>query len=234
MSRLILLLAIATVGYLLYLRFKNTNVELDRAQLWRYGAIAVGVLLALMVVTGRAHGLFAFIAAALAGGARLVPLALRHFPLLRQLIGTAYAGVGPAKMNSEWLRLEIDVTTGRLDGVVLQGEYLDKRLSSMSENDLAAFKLACQDDAKSTRLLTAYLLRTTSGAQQQSNTHISAGEGAISSRSEALSILGLDENASPEDIVDAHRRLMRLIHPDKGGNDYLASRVNQAKDYLDK
>lgn len=52
------------------------------------------------------------------------------------------------------------------------------------------------------------------------------------SRSEALQVLGLQENASTEEIIEAHRRLMQKIHPDRGGSDYLAARINQAKNVL--
>jgi curved DNA-binding protein CbpA len=52
------------------------------------------------------------------------------------------------------------------------------------------------------------------------------------SRKEALAVLGLEEDASDEDIVAAHRKLMQKLHPDRGGNDYLAAKVNQAKDLL--
>lgn len=51
-------------------------------------------------------------------------------------------------------------------------------------------------------------------------------------REEAYQVLGLQPGASEEDIRAAHRRLMRSAHPDSGGSDWLASRVNQARDVL--
>ena len=51
-------------------------------------------------------------------------------------------------------------------------------------------------------------------------------------RRQALDILGIEEGASREQIIQAHRQLMQKVHPDRGGNDYLASRVNRAKDFL--
>ena len=52
------------------------------------------------------------------------------------------------------------------------------------------------------------------------------------SRSEALKVLGLGEAATEEQIRAAHRRLIQQIHPDKGGTDYLAAKINEAKDVL--
>jgi hypothetical protein len=52
------------------------------------------------------------------------------------------------------------------------------------------------------------------------------------SRAEALSVLGLQEGANAEDIRAAHRKLILTNHPDKGGSDYLASKINEAKDVL--
>jgi hypothetical protein len=51
-------------------------------------------------------------------------------------------------------------------------------------------------------------------------------------KSEALSILGLKPGASAEDVKLAHKRLMKDFHPDKGGSDYLAAKINEAKDVL--
>jgi hypothetical protein len=52
------------------------------------------------------------------------------------------------------------------------------------------------------------------------------------SRAEALSVLGLEEGASEEAVQTAYRNLMKRVHPDKGGSDYLAAKLNQAKDVL--
>ncbi|WP_424946349.1 DnaJ domain-containing protein [Candidatus Spongiihabitans sp.] len=51
-------------------------------------------------------------------------------------------------------------------------------------------------------------------------------------REQAYKILDLPVGASQKDIIDAHRRLIQKIHPDRGGSDFLATQINQAKDTL--
>lgn len=52
------------------------------------------------------------------------------------------------------------------------------------------------------------------------------------SRAEALQVLGLAEGATEADVREAWVRLMRTAHPDQGGSDWLATRINQARDVL--
>jgi hypothetical protein len=51
-------------------------------------------------------------------------------------------------------------------------------------------------------------------------------------REEAYEVLGLHPGATEAEIRAAHHRLMRTAHPDSGGSDWLATRVNLARDVL--
>ncbi|MEO1251642.1 MAG: DnaJ domain-containing protein [Pseudomonadota bacterium] len=49
---------------------------------------------------------------------------------------------------------------------------------------------------------------------------------------EAAAALGVAQNASADEIKAAHRKLISQIHPDKGGTDYLASKINEARERM--
>lgn len=46
---------------------------------------------------------------------------------------------------------------------------------------------------------------------------------------EAASVLGVAVDASDEDVKAAHKKLISQLHPDKGGTDYLAAKINDAR-----
>ncbi|KAL0963649.1 hypothetical protein UPYG_G00309070 [Umbra pygmaea] len=51
---------------------------------------------------------------------------------------------------------------------------------------------------------------------------------------EASLILGISPTSTKSKVRDAHRRIMVLNHPDKGGSPYMAAKINEAKDILDQ
>lgn len=55
---------------------------------------------------------------------------------------------------------------------------------------------------------------------------------AAMDKAQARKILELEDQASAEEIIAAHKKMMAKNHPDKGGSTYLASQINQAKDVL--
>jgi DnaJ-class molecular chaperone len=64
---------------------------------------------------------------------------------------------------------------------------------------------------------------------QQSATRANPGQ---MTAAQAREILGVKADASKEDIIKAHKRMMQKVHPDRGGSDFLAAQINQAKDTL--
>ncbi|KDQ57102.1 hypothetical protein JAAARDRAFT_131642 [Jaapia argillacea MUCL 33604] len=64
---------------------------------------------------------------------------------------------------------------------------------------------------------------------------VKGGFKAKMDRKEAIAILGLKDGPRLRtQLKDAHRHIMLANHPDRGGSPYLASKINEAKDMLDK
>ena len=131
------------------------------------------------------------------------------------------------------LRMQLDHDSGDLQGEVLKGRYAGWRLMDMERQQLEELFAFCQaEDADSVQLLDSYLQRRFAGEAPFGQEQPPPDSGGSMGRKEALAVLGLEEGASEEEIVAAHRKLMQKLHPDRGGNDYLAAKINQAKDLL--
>ena len=137
---------------------------------------------------------------------------------------------------TETLSMQLDHDTGEMRGTILAGAYSGRTLDSLELAELASFHAECRaSDGQALKLLEAWLDRNHPEWRKQ---WTGAGESADArsssrmTREEAYSVLGISKGASEEEVRAAHRRLMKEFHPDRGGSDYLASKINAAKDVL--
>ena len=143
-------------------------------------------------------------------------------------------------MRSAMIEMEINHSTHAISGSVLAGKYEGQALDDLSRADCLQLHAAClYQDGGGARLLEAYLDRRFAGwriagkgeANPRRGSEVRARPGAMS-HEEAYEILGLRQGAGRDDIVRAHRTLMKKWHPDHGGSTDLAARVNEAKEVL--
>ncbi len=138
------------------------------------------------------------------------------------------------------LAMTLDHVSGEVDGEVLAGSFAGSKLSQLSrENCDQLYRDCLAGDVDAARLLEPYFDRRFPGwraaGQGDANARDGAGRrsgGFEMSEQEAYQTLGLRPGASPEEIIRAHRALMKERHPDHGGTTDDAARINQAKDRL--
>ncbi len=227
-------LAIGAGGLLLSLwllhLFADARPEtIRKAGTWLLGTLG-GLLLLLLLVSGR--GAQAVWTLALFGP--LIWRLWQGWRAARQFgqgdPGRA-AGSGESAVETATLAMWLDHASGRMSGRGRRGRFAGRELAELGLPELLALLEDCRrTDAESVPLLEAWLDRAEPDWRQSRPAgHASAGP---MTREEALEILGLQEGASAEEIRQAHRRLMRAAHPDQGGSDWLAARINQARDVL--
>jgi len=79
-------------------------------------------------------------------------------------------------------------------------------------------------------ILSAWLQHRATAGDNRTATQ-NSGFSGMTTR-EAYEILGLDQGAGAEDVKAAYIRLMKKVHPDQEGSDWLAQKINAAKDLL--
>jgi hypothetical protein len=174
----------------------------------------------------------------------LVPFLIRWRGLAR--MARSWRGPTPGQtsdVETKYLRMQLDHDTGDLRGTVLAGPFRGRRLDELALDELLSLLRECRvEDEPSVAILETYLDRAHGAGWRGGRAGAAGGErddrrgrpqpsGAMTAE-EAYEILGLEKGATPEQIRDAHRRLMLKIHPDQGGSTYLAAKINQAKDLL--
>jgi len=215
-------------------------VQADPARL-AYGARAFLAAFSALASTGLLFAGRFGLAMIMIGATIMAVRAMRRAPFDT---GGAGAGGRSSEVTTDSLRMQLDHSTGELDGEVLRGRFAGRSLASLGLSDLLDLLAECQrEDPRSVPLLETYLDRREpdwraqvagGGAGDGQGQGERAGAHAAGTMDEATawSILGLAPGASAAEIKAAHRRLMTKLHPDHGGSGYLAAQLNQAKDFL--
>jgi hypothetical protein len=225
-----LLGGLAILCGLLLLGYLFVNADPARlARILKWAGIVVAVLAVLaLLVSGRLAML-------------LAPIALL-LPALRRLRSMFSGFQGPSTARSStvetrFIRMNLDHDTGTMDGTVLEGRFAGMRLQELRPAELLELLRECRaEDEEAARLLEAYLDRVRSNWHDEMAGEEARGapppRGPDVTVDEAYAILGLAPGADSEAIKEAHHRLMKQLHPDHGGTDYLAAKINRARDVL--
>jgi hypothetical protein len=137
-------------------------------------------------------------------------------------------------VRSGSLEMTLEHDSGDMDGRVLAGRHAGKMLSQLGLPQVLEVAEDIRGDAESLRLLEGYLDRSHPGwrddvhADQTERKSAAASSGGMNTK-EAYEILGLEPGADAAEVRDAHRRLMKQVHPDRGGSAALAAKINEAK-----
>lgn len=234
----LVVVALVGIGFLVqwFIRTEPRKI----LQSLRWAGLAIAVIVAVVLIALRQFQLLYLLAVF------LIPWLLRA-RAFRSRMKSAY-GPSPgqtSEVRTRFVIMQLDHDSGEMDGVVQEGPFAGEQLSGLPMEDvISIFRDAAAADQASAQVLQAYLERMHGDAwrsragQAGASSGTSSGEESGAARAgpmgaaEARSILGVDANASDDEIKRAHRRLMKQFHPDHGGSDYLAARINEAKEVL--
>lgn len=223
----LILLSLVLLCWFLWLRTKSP-ADQRKANLMLLAAVLAAALFYL-TFTGKLSWIGAVFALLLPFSRRLIPMIpvlgklFQHYKSNQQTSGNA------SKVQSRILNMQLDHDSGSLEGEVLEGPLQGRQLSTLSENEFIDLLSYCrQHDEQSARLLETYLDKRFGDSWRKDDSNTAE----TPETDKAYQILGLEAGASKEEIIEAHRRLMQKLHPDRGGSDYLAAEINQAKDLL--
>ena len=141
-----------------------------------------------------------------------------------------------SRVRTDYLDMELNLATGAVQGHVLKGVFMGRTIASMAPAELMSLWQECSLEApQSAQIIAAYLDSIHPAwrddmADQEAKAEVRPDSKMTTE--EACDILGLLPGASAEEIRQAHRELMKKLHPDRGGSSYLAAKINEAKELL--
>lgn len=236
---LVIAALIGTIAFaMLWKELAAKNRPKKLSKLAAGAAAALLSVLLLLTATGRLH----WIAAVFAGLLPFVRWAIGLFagPLIGNWMRGAFFGrqapaagpSAPPRMSTvatDDLRMTLDHESGEMTGEALTGSLAGQALAALELEAILPWRAELAN-ADSVQLLDAYLDRRFPDWREPPRGE-APPRGSMDA-AQALAVLGLEAGASEKEIVAAHRRLMQKLHPDRGGTDYLAATLNQAKAVL--
>lgn len=147
------------------------------------------------------------------------------------IFGGRYKKMNPEQKRKALWRVGIGAFLGILILLVITGRmhWVGAALGALIPFLRNAYGLAAQ--------LLPFWLQRKKAEQEQDQQPPSPPTTNQMTLTEALEILGLSGDPTkgeitPAMVQDAHRKLIQKLHPDRGGNDYLAAKINHARDFL--
>ena len=145
-------------------------------------------------------------------------------------------------MRSRYIAMTLDHEAGTVEGRVISGAFRGADLMDLGETETRQLLDEVASDPDSLALLQTWLDKNRAGWREYFAEQDAAaggdgrgsGGGGFSGDpdAEAYDVLGLKPDATAEDVRAAYRKLMMGVHPDQGGSEYLAAKINAAKDRL--
>ena len=241
LARLVIGLLTALMAFVL-MRIILRNSKLSVKQFFRFYFLTLfGIFLIYLAIIGFFNPLLAFLAVLVPFLMRFItwiPRSLQLFSLFKKVQNfTSERSPDDQKIseiNTKYLHMVLFHETGKMDGDVLEGKYVDIKLSQLDLEQILELGKECSHDPDSRNLLEAFLdreyIKWREKREESSETDDIVN--SAMNRSQAFEILGLTQEATRDQIIQAHRKLMQKLHPDRGGSTYLAAKINEAKSLL--
>lgn len=235
MSRFLFLIGLLLVLWYARRWWTTEGKNKSSSQLMTLALWGLAGIMLLLFVTGKGNLIVAVGATLLAILKGAFPWLQRAFPLFLWWRKTQ---AKQKQLQSDTIELKVDPLTGELSGRVLSGSLQGSALAELEQPQLQLLlDDVIQRDPKGLQLLAAYL-ESRFGNQWRSVFQLNGhtAEAPTSSNQmtdqEAREILGVSDQATAKEVNRAYKSLMQKVHPDRGGNEYLARLANEAKEVL--